>query len=54
MKNKKIVGPESKFRFSDIYWLCKDETFYREGIKILRAKGIFDRTFWSYSIIHKD
>ena len=50
MKEKNLVNRDTKFRFSDIYWLCKDKEFFKEGIKILKSKNIFDDTFWSYSI----
>lgn len=42
MRTKNLVGSETKFNFSNVYWLCKDPTFYKEGIKILRSKNIFD------------
>lgn len=55
MREKNIANSEeSGFRFNDIYWLCKDPTFFNEGIKILLDKGIYDPTFLSYSIFHKN
>ena len=32
MREKNLVSSDSKFRFRDIYWLCKDPDFYKEGI----------------------
>ena len=52
MKEKNLVDQSSSFRISNIYWLCKDKTFFEEGLKILKSKGIYDRTFWSYGILH--
>jgi hypothetical protein len=37
-----------------VYWLCKDKTFYTEGLQILKSRQLFDPTFWSYSLLHKD
>ena len=56
MASKNILGGQGSVKFSlrSVYWLCKDLSFYREGIKILRRRGIFDYTFWSYSILHGD
>ena len=55
MKNKNIRDSNTNgFNFKKIYWLCKDKTFFTEGVKILREKNIFDSTFWSYSTIHQD
>lgn len=54
IKTKNIQDPDTGFKFNNIYWLCKDPTFYSEGIRILEQKNIFDKTFWSYSIYHKD
>jgi len=39
---------------SDIYWMCKDYEFYKEGIKILKERNVYDHKFWSFSILHKD
>jgi len=54
MKTKNIQNGKLRFSLSSVYWLCKDATFYSEGIKILSQKNMFDHTFWSYSIMHKD
>ena len=54
MREKNLSASDSKFRFRDIYWLCKDLGFYNEGIQILRSKNLFDPIFWSFSIYHKD
>ena len=43
-----------RFSLDSVYWLCKDATFYSEGIKILQQRNMFDHTFWSFSILHKD
>ena len=54
MKNKNIQDKESGFKFHQIYFLCKDPTFFKEGINIMREKGLMDKHFWSYAIFHKD
>ena len=54
MRTKNIVNPEIRFDFGSIYWLCKDATFYKEGLRILKAKGVFDPVFWSFSLMHND
>jgi hypothetical protein len=48
------MSPKLKFSLSSVYWLCEDETFYREGIAILKQKNIFDYNFWAFSVRHKD
>ena len=56
METKNIVGGKDsvRFDFRSVYWLCKDPHFYKEGIKILKKRGIFDRVFWSFSLHHND
>jgi hypothetical protein len=54
MRTKNILSDKVKFNLRSVYWLCKDPTFYSEGIKVLIDKNIFDHTFWSYSVFHKD
>ena len=54
MKTKNIQSSKIRFSLSNVYWLCKDSTFYSEGIKILEQKNMFDSVFWSFSILHKD
>jgi hypothetical protein len=56
MRAKNISGGEGsvKFNLRQVYWLCKDKTFYTEGLKIIRSKNIFDKVFWSFSILHLD
>jgi hypothetical protein len=54
MKTKNIQSGQIKFDLSSVYWLCKDKTFFTEGVKILQQKSIFDHTFWSYAILHRD
>lgn len=54
MKTKNIQNGKLRFSLSSVYWLCKDATFYSEGIKILSQKNMFDYNFWSFSIMHKD
>src|SRR6185437_3387713 len=54
MAAKNLTTRDTRFRFEDIYWLCKDQTFYREALKILKSKNLYDSVFWSYSIFHKD
>jgi hypothetical protein len=54
MKTKNLQDPKSTFNFRNVYWLCKDQTFFKEGINILKSKGIFNREFWAYSIHHLD
>ena len=36
MAAKNIQDPQNRFRIGDIYWLCKDPTFYNEGLKIFK------------------
>lgn len=52
MRTRNIL--DGKFDLKYIYWLCKDPKFYIEGLEIMRAKNLFDHTFWSFSIIHND
>lgn len=54
MKTKNIQSSKVRFSLSSVYWLCKDSTFYKEAIEILKSKNIYDFNFWSYSIFHKD
>lgn len=54
MRTKNILSNKIRFELRSVYWLCKDATFYSEGIKILQAKNMYDQTFWSFSIMHKD
>lgn len=54
MRTKNILSPKVIFSLSSVYWLCKEPEFYNEAIKILKSKNIYDHTFWSYSILHKD
>ena len=42
MRTKNIRDPKIRFNFNSIYWLGKDPTFYKEGLKILKDKGIFN------------
>ena len=42
------------FLFDDIYWLLRDEQFYKECLQILKDKLIFDEVVWSYAIYHGD
>ena len=53
MESKNILNPQL-FNFNDIYWLLKSKSFYDLLIPLLRKKGIFDFTVWSYSILHND
>lgn len=53
MRKENINNPKV-FNFGDIYWLLRDEQFYREALKILREKMIFNHTVWSYSIHYGD
>ncbi len=54
MRVKNIADHQIGFKFNNVYWLCKDPTFYKEGIQILKDKNIFDKVFWSFSIFHND
>ena len=54
MKTKNILSNKVSFSLGNVYWLCKEAAFYTEAIKILKSKNIYDHTFWSYSIMHKD
>jgi len=54
MRTKNILSNKVSFSLGNVYWLCKEAEFYNEAIKILKAKNIYDHTFWSYSILHKD
>lgn len=54
MRTKNILSSKVRFNLTSIYWLCKDATFYNDGIKILQQKNIFDHTFWSFAIMHND
>lgn len=54
MKEKNIASTEMNFNFGNVYWLLKDETFYREGLKILKQKNLYVSTFWEYSVHHND
>jgi len=43
MKNKNIQdAKESGFKINQVYFLCKDPTFFKEGINIMREKGWMD------------
>jgi hypothetical protein len=54
MRNKNILSPKVRFELRNVYWLCKDPTFFKEGLQILEEKNIYDQVFWSFSIMHKD
>jgi len=54
MRTKNILSNKVSFSLGNVYWLCKEAEFYNEAIKILKSKNIYDHTFWSYSILHKD
>jgi hypothetical protein len=49
---KANLHDSNSFKFSDIYWLLKDKSFYQEVISILKSKHIFDPNIWSFSILH--
>ena len=53
MRKENITNPKV-FNFSDIYWLLRDEQFYRDALKILREKMIFNSIVWSYSLHYGD
>jgi hypothetical protein len=53
MRKENITNPKI-FNFNDIYWLLRDEEFYREALKILRERLIFNPVVWSYSINYGD
>lgn len=53
IQTKNILNPQI-FQFSNIYWLLKSKSFYEQLLQILRVKGIFEETVWSYSIYHAD
>jgi hypothetical protein len=53
MRKENITNPKI-FNFCDIYWLLRDEEFYREALKILKEKLIFNPVVWSYSINYGD
>lgn len=42
------------FQFKKIYWLLKDKDFYLSVLKIMKNRGIFEPTVWSYCIYHSD
>lgn len=48
LENKKI------FKFSDLYYILKDKTFFQKYTNILRERKIFDEKTWSFSIYHHD
>jgi hypothetical protein len=54
MKTKNILSPKVRFSMSNVLWLAKEPEFYKEAIKILKARNIYDHSFWGYSILHKD
>lgn len=53
MEKENITNPKI-FNFNDIYWLLRDEDFYKDAVKILKEKMIFNPVVWSYSIHYGD
>ena len=51
---KENINNEKVFSFADIYWLLKDEEFYRGCIGVLRERMIFNPVVWSYAYLHGD
>ena len=51
---KENINNEKIFKFTDIYWLLKDEEFYKSCIQILRDRLIYDHVVWSYAYLHGD
>ncbi len=52
-ESKNILNP-AIFNFNEIYWLLKNKAFYQKFLGVLRGKGIYDHTVWSFSIFHAD
>ena len=53
MRNNNISN-KKVFNFENIYWLLKDSNFYKECIKILKEKRIYDQKIWTFSFYHGD
>ena len=51
MTEKNILNPKL-FEFNWIYFLLKDKKFYDRVIKVLRNRGIYDKTIWTYAFLH--
>lgn len=53
MKEKNLHN-QRIFKSSSILWMLQEEHYYRQIIGIMRQKGIFDASVWSYCIKHND
>jgi hypothetical protein len=54
LKTEPILAKDSEFTFSQIYHMLKDEKFYKEAIRIMRRRKIYDDVLYGYSVVHKD
>lgn len=53
LKTKNLFN-DLVFNFEHIYWLLKNKSLHTQIINVLRERGAFDSTVWSYSILHGD
>ena len=44
----------TKFKFSDLLYLLKDDTFYLQLVTLLRSKRIFEESVWKFALLHND
>lgn len=53
MRNNNISNPKI-FNFNNIYWLLKDQEFYKNTLKILKEKKIYEDQIWRFAYYHGD
>ena len=54
LKTKDLLDHKTDFAFEKIYWLCKDKSFWKDCINILRDRGYYIPRIWTYGFMHKD
>ncbi len=54
MKTANLINGEKGFSFNEIFWMLKNQAFYKKVIQVLRNRFIYNETIWSFSLFHKD
>ena len=44
----------TKFTFSDLLYLLKEDTFYLQLVTLLRSKRVFEESVWKFALLHND
>jgi len=54
LETENLMNRSKNFRFEDMAYLLKNKEFFDKAADILRNRGIFDPTVWSFSCLHKN